>query len=257
MPCKDYNDGTMFLDFKLENNKISKTDYIAVNGRYTLFINQFIEKCEKKGININDNNFIYPIQKQIYQVMTQNEIEFNKIFGSFYSIIENQFGELSNTFHYFNNNKSAPHISDCKIYNLQLKLVCLLKNIKKFVEIHQIEISSHHKLWENNSFEYFQESPDNISLIIDEVKQTSKINEMLDVQKNFLNLYINNPQPLVAIITNINTNMIIDDKINKKKDEKIYEVERIINHHYENTTKNKKSLQYLVKWKEYLKSLSI
>jgi len=105
--------------------------------------------------------------------------------------------------------------------------------------IYQIEISSYHKLWENNSFEYFQESPDNISLIIDEVKQTSKINEMLDVQKNFLNLYINNLQPLVVIITNINTNMIIDDKINKKKDEKIYEVERIINHHYENTTKIK------------------
>jgi len=39
MLCKDYNDGTMFLDFKLENNKISETDCIAVNGKYTLFIN--------------------------------------------------------------------------------------------------------------------------------------------------------------------------------------------------------------------------
>ncbi|EIE87963.1 hypothetical protein RO3G_12674 [Rhizopus delemar RA 99-880] len=71
-----------------------KRDVIAVDGGYTLFINQFEKFCENKNIKLNDNNFFYPIRKEPNEELNIEEKHFNDVFGSFRSAIENVFGEL-------------------------------------------------------------------------------------------------------------------------------------------------------------------
>ncbi|KAI9248773.1 hypothetical protein BDA99DRAFT_404481, partial [Phascolomyces articulosus] len=86
--CGVSSDGGMFLNIKLYN-KIDKRDVIAIDGGYTLFIKQFSELCIKKNKSLNDNNFFYPIRKEIGQDLNKQEKHFNDVFGSFHSIIEN------------------------------------------------------------------------------------------------------------------------------------------------------------------------
>ncbi|KAI8876301.1 hypothetical protein K501DRAFT_200688 [Backusella circina FSU 941] len=78
-------------------NILSKFDCIACDGGYNLFIKKLEEICKQKhGLNkkyviLNDNNFVYPIRKDIGIELTSTEDRFNKTFGSFRSGIENQF----------------------------------------------------------------------------------------------------------------------------------------------------------------------
>ncbi|KAI9243081.1 hypothetical protein BY458DRAFT_420652, partial [Sporodiniella umbellata] len=91
--CGVSSDGGMFLNMKLYNT-MDKRDVIAIDGGYTLFINQFEKLCENKKINLNDNNFFYPIRKELNEELNKEEKHFNDVFGSFRSSIENTFAEL-------------------------------------------------------------------------------------------------------------------------------------------------------------------
>lgn len=137
--CGVSSDGGMFLNMKIYN-KIDKRDVVAVDGGYTLFIKQFEELCDNKNIKLNDNNFFYPIRKENDQELNKQEKHFNDVFGSFRSIIENQFCELQNKFKRFSNNNSTIKTDDYKYVNLQLKVAFLLKNIKIFTETFNIII---------------------------------------------------------------------------------------------------------------------
>lgn len=96
MPCKDYNDGKMFLNMGLKK-KLIEYDCIAFDGRYNYYVEEFLEKCEKYGNNmINEDNFLFPIRKKKDIRFTDEEILFNEIFGSFRSKIENVFGKIQN-----------------------------------------------------------------------------------------------------------------------------------------------------------------
>lgn len=53
--CSDSSDGSMFLNMKLYN-KMNKNDVIAIDGRYTLFVNKLIELAKEKGILLNEEN---------------------------------------------------------------------------------------------------------------------------------------------------------------------------------------------------------
>jgi len=130
--CSDIADGNMFLNMKLYN-KMKITDCIAMDGGYVLFLNKFFEISEEKGKAFSDDNFIYPIRKQIGIDLNVEEIHYNNTFGSFKSIIKNQFFILGNKFTRFNNNHKATKMYDLKYYNLQLKVAILLKNIQKLV----------------------------------------------------------------------------------------------------------------------------
>ncbi|KAI9243026.1 hypothetical protein BDA99DRAFT_416062, partial [Phascolomyces articulosus] len=137
----------IFLIYHLISGITNKRDVIAIDGGYTLFIKQFSELCIKKNKSLNDNNFFYPIRKEIGQDLNKQEKHFNDVFGSFRSIIENQFCELHNKFKRFSNNNSTIKTDDYKYVNLQLKIAFLLKNIKKFSENFNIITQEHHKLW--------------------------------------------------------------------------------------------------------------
>ncbi|KAI8969592.1 hypothetical protein BDB01DRAFT_732150 [Pilobolus umbonatus] len=88
--CGISSDGGMFLNMKIYN-KINIRDVLAVDGGYTLFIRQFEDLCIKKNIKLCDNNFFYPIRKEPELELIIQEKHFNDVFGSFRSIIENQF----------------------------------------------------------------------------------------------------------------------------------------------------------------------
>ncbi|KAI8882850.1 hypothetical protein K501DRAFT_185693, partial [Backusella circina FSU 941] len=63
-PCRNYNDGQMFLDMKLEN-KLNEHDFLAFDGGYYYYFEKFIENCDKKGNDkINTNNFMFPNRKK-------------------------------------------------------------------------------------------------------------------------------------------------------------------------------------------------
>src|SRR5207248_7738410 len=57
-PCRDFNDGTMFVQMKMET-KIHELDCIALDGAYNLFINQVVEAND----SISVRNFCCPIRK--------------------------------------------------------------------------------------------------------------------------------------------------------------------------------------------------
>ena len=141
--CADNNDGLMFLHMNLYK-KIHITDIIAVDGGYTLYINQFIEDANKKGFSFSNNNFVYPIRKNPNETLTITEIQFNNTFGTFRSTIETQFANISGKYKRFNNCRSVTKITKSNHYNLQLKVACLLKNIQHFVSLFNIPILPHH-----------------------------------------------------------------------------------------------------------------
>jgi hypothetical protein len=231
MPCKNYNDGKMFLNMGLENRLI-EYDCIGFDGGYNFYIEEFIEKCSKYGNDkINSDNFIFPIRKQKNILLTETEKLFNDTFGSFRSSIENVFGKLQNKFKRFDNTTTTLKIGDIKIYNLQFKLACLLYNIKKFTEKENILSQSHHMLWTQSDFNY----PNPNKTIENEVIYTFesfRINNMLNKQKYFMDNIIG-----------INDNILNDEM---EQDDNIYDVEYIINHR-----KYKNRIKYLVKWKNY------
>lgn len=128
-PCSSNSDGTMLSKMKIEN-KIHNLDCIALDGGYTLFLNDIINDDNDLKIN----NFNYPIRKQKHIELTDEEKRYNEMFGSFRSKIESKFAEIGNTFERFNNKKSI-RTNDMDTFNLQFKIGCLLFNIKNFVKL--------------------------------------------------------------------------------------------------------------------------
>ena len=187
--CTDSSDGSMFLNMKLYN-KMNQNDTLAVDGGYTLFITQFTELANEKGYEFSNDNFVYPIRKNINENLTITEEHFNNTFGSFRTKIENQFSEIGNKFYRFNNNKSIVKIDNVKYYNLQFRVACLLKNIKKFVELFNIPILPHHKLWHSNNFDFPVEKK-LIDIVVSNNKQNKdKFDRMMQIQNNLLNMSI-------------------------------------------------------------------
>ena len=87
--CGVSSDGGMFLNMKIYN-RIDIRDVVAVDGGYTLFIEQFEELCNKNDKKLNDNKFFCPIRKEPDQELNVQEKHFNDVFGSFRSTINHR-----------------------------------------------------------------------------------------------------------------------------------------------------------------------
>lgn len=274
--CGISSDGGMFLNMKMYN-KMDIRDVVAVDGGYTLFIKQFEELCIKKNIKLNDNNFFYPIRKEPELDLNVQEKHFNDVFGSFRSIIENQFCELHNKFKRFSNNNSTLKTDDYKYVNLQIKVSFLLKNIKKFTETFNIITQDHHKLWMSENFDFPSEFKLVDIVLNNEIKQLEKIKIMTELQKEFNDLDLMDEDNMILDDT-IDDNLDVVDieeeidfpqykDINKKKRKKgksarkvninlirdlnknnnFYEIETILEHKLD--TNNE--YMFFVKWKDY------
>ncbi|KAI9469325.1 hypothetical protein BDB00DRAFT_777134, partial [Zychaea mexicana] len=163
-PCRNYNDGQMFLDMKLEN-KLNENDCIAFDGGYYYYIKKSIDNCDRKGNDkINLNNFMFPIRKSKNIDLNDNELLYNETFGSFRSKIE----------------------SYLKIYNVQIKLSLLLLNIQKFCQLYNIPNKPNHLLWVNENFDYPNPNRNNnINSIIYEF-DILRITDMTNQQDAFI-----------------------------------------------------------------------
>ena len=271
--CGISSDGGMFLNMKLYN-KIDKRDVIAVDGGYSLFIKQFEDLCKNKNILLNDDNFFYPIRKEPDIDMNVQEKHFNDVFGSFRSIIENQFSELHNKYKRFSNNNATLKTDDFKYVNLQLKVAFLLKNIKVFTESFNIITQEHHKLWMSRDFDFPTKYKLVDIVLNNEINQMDKIKRMTEIQNDFSDLNMNGDDMVVDDVEQeeiTNSDEAVDfpqyNNINKKKrkkgkserkvninlireitkDNQFYEIENIIKHKISESN----DYIFLVKWKGY------
>ncbi|CDH61196.1 hypothetical protein RO3G_15406 [Lichtheimia corymbifera JMRC:FSU:9682] len=174
-----------------------------------------LKKHLKKGYDFSKNNFVYPIRKQKKVNLDATELHFNDVFGSFRSKIENQFSELGNKFHRFNNNKSVVKIDNIKFYNLQFRVACLLKNIQKFSDKFGIKVQPHHMLWESADFE-FPVKEKLLDIVISSKKeQKESCDSMIELQKKLLSLDISDDMVMDDYSDNDKQNGESDDDFEK------------------------------------------
>ncbi|KAG2215608.1 hypothetical protein INT45_013094 [Circinella minor] len=210
--CAVGNDGTMFIQMKLYNKKISEADCLGINGGYNLFIQKFKDNATDADYGFHDGNFLHPIRKEPGQKLTLNETHFNNKFGSFRSSIEAQFSMLGSKFERFNNNRAALQISDIKYYNIQFRVACILTNIWRFVDKYDIEVQPYHKLWYGKGFE-FPSKKNKLDLVFsNEQKVNTEYNEMVEMQQKFLQLNMNQSIDMV-----IDSEEDADDNLLKRR----------------------------------------
>jgi hypothetical protein len=191
--CGKGSDGTMFLKMKLYH-KMHVGDCLGSDGGYNLYINKFKEDSLNEGKEFSDKNFMYPIRKENNVNLSIDELHYNHKFGAFRSEIENQFSVIASKFNRFNNNTAAMQITDIKYYNLQFKVACLLKNIWQMVEMHDIEVLPHHKLWYNEGFEFPKKDSKLDQVFMSKIKADTNINEMKALQHQILNLELDDSE---------------------------------------------------------------
>lgn len=186
--CKNNVDGEMFLKMKIENI-IEKEDCIAFDGGYYYYVDRFIEDFTE----YNYQNFIYPYRKNKNIEMTNEKLEFNKMFGSYRSKIETIFADVGNKFNKFDHTKSVTKTTNIKGFTLQFKVACLLTNIKRFLEKYNLEINEHVKLWQNTEFDYIyrdNSDNDNESVDFEEIYYNENYKDIIEIQNNLLDLNI-------------------------------------------------------------------
>jgi hypothetical protein len=238
LPCRDNNDDKMFIN-NIEFKKFfTSYDNICFDGLYENTLLETIQKYEK-NIDMSISNFTYPIKKLKNITIDEDDEKFNKSMASFRSIIETFFADLGNTFKRFHG-KNNIRVTKLKTYNIQLKLICILMNIKKFSEISNLNLSdSKYIYWTLNNFDYPRNSdilPKSRPLEF----RFNNINDIKDKQIDLLNIILSNTD-----INEENSNII--DEI---ENEKHYEVQYIISSRFNNKYNEN---EYFVKWKKYSK----
>jgi hypothetical protein len=200
-----------------------------------------------ENTNLNIYNFIFPIRKQINIDLNNNEIDYNLKFGGFRSKIEKIFADIGDNFKRLNNEKPIK-TSDIKNFNIQYKIGCLLLNIKKFVQLSNIEIQNEHQKWLHNDFDFpSSQFNDNINHNIVDIIPTLKekinnSNTLKILQEQFLGLKINDNSN--HIYENIN---ITEDNNMEFLNDESYEIESILDHKGIIVEDS----YYFVKWKNY------
>jgi hypothetical protein len=240
LPCKNNNDDNMFLNVKI-NRFFNETDCICFDGLYENTVHEVIEKYENVGYNISINNFCFPIRKDKNVNLSNDEADYNEQLGSFRSKIEKYFAELSSIFKRFNPQNKI-RITDKNTYNIQLKLACVLLNMKYFTNIFKVEDNNHYNKWRQCNFDYYNNT--NILETTDITLKTQfkleNIQNIKELQENYLK---------GIDLENISDNDANMEDIfieNSKQNEDIYEIQYIIKH-----KGNKNSREYYVKWKKY------
>jgi hypothetical protein len=242
-PCRDNNDGTMLVRMNI-HRKIKRTDRIALDGGYTLFLDQILDDTD-----LTEANFVCPVCKQRGLELSPAETQFNKIFGSFRSQIEAIFGEIGTTFERFNN-RMPIRVTEIKHFTLQFKLACLLLNIKKFVTRGNIQHKPVHSLWMTERFDFGGDGiiPDDQIRVIELETNESNDAQMLALQQQFLDLDVEDDNEMD--IVDDDENGIRESQRDQGSDDSgSYEVEAILDHRT-----RRKRREYYVRWKGYLES---
>lgn len=229
MPCATNNDGSMLASLNLKG-KVGKYDCIALDGGYNLFIDRVIDTNPHLG----KHNFVFPVRKQRGVDLTTGEAKYNRVFGSFRSMIESTFGDIGTLFERFNG-KSVIRVTDMDTFTIQFKLACCLYNIKRFVEAGNVSYTEQHTFWMQPDFDYptgassrsIYDVTDDTHTVSDKARDAQIVSNL---QQQFLSLDINDE---------------VDDRVSE--DEQLsdshYDVECIVKHRGP-----KHRREYMVKW---------
>jgi hypothetical protein len=250
LPCKNNTDDNMFLNIKL--NKFFKNgDCICFDGLYQNTVDEIIEKYNNVGFDISINNFTFPIRKDKGIKLTLDEENYNSQLGSFRSKIETYFATLGKIFKRFDAQQKI-RITDNELYNLQLKLACVLLNIKTFSELFSMEDNNNlFNKWREEGFDYFR--PNEISLSLFNNKISNKTQYRLQNIQNIKSYQNTLLQNTISTLQNIDImeeddNITINNYNKYKQKEKTYEIQYIIKHR--GSVENR---EFYVKWKKYSK----
>lgn len=243
LPCKNNNDDFMFINNVKLNTFLTFGDCLCFDGLYTNTLDAVINKYNNIDLNITKDNFIYPIRKQKKKELNIDEDLFNKNLSGYRSRIETYFSEVSKTFKRFDPYRNI-RVTQLKTYNLQLKLVCVLLNIKNFVKLGNIIPNDLHKKWAEEGFDFPNEE---INIVSDTVSyKLEDINTIRNLQNDiFLKLTLNNNNSKTE---NININHDGDNDINMDNNDTNYYEIAYIEKHKKN---DDNSFDYYVKRKGY------
>lgn len=248
LPCKFNNDDNMLIR-NINFTKFFKlTDCICHDGIYQNVLDEIITKYKNIGLQISEDNFCFPIQKEKNKKLNDDELNFNQQFGSYRNTIETYFANFSKIFKRFSYSANV-RITKNRTYNIQLKLALVLYNIKLFVEKNSIEEKEYYKLWLQENFDFFNNFGDfSVSDHSDKVmyKKENIIN-IKSIQDDLLNKILCDNNSCNVLKKN---KMEIDNN-NIKEDSKDYEVQYIIQH-----KKIDGKYKYEVKWRNYRKQLN-
>ena len=244
-PCATNNDGSMFATMDL-SNKISRFDVVCVDGGYTLYIDRIVQL----NSHLQTESFVTPIRRSRGVNLSVDEIGYNQMLGGFRSAIESRFGELGHLFRRFNG-KSVIRVSDDAVFTVQLKLACVLSNMKKFIAMGQLQHnhSEHHTFWMHTGFDYYNGASASINSFHDVIDVLSIADRRAQkekielIQQQLFALSIDEIHSLEIRDNNNDIEIMMEDD-----DENInnYEVERIIGHRH-----TELGTQYKVKWIGY------
>jgi len=178
-PCKDYSDGKMLVDCRVDKIMNSK-DCLQIDGGYTLSLQELLNKHKIDNGDLSEQNFCFPYRKQKGINLTPEQLLYNQEHGSMRSTIETLFATISNIFLHFHPS-SLIRASNFKSYNVQLKFACLMLNFKHFCQLYNIMESDLHKMWFNENFDFPSPTqPLNIPSL-------TPLNDQLhNIQKNFI-----------------------------------------------------------------------
>jgi hypothetical protein len=212
-----------------------------MDGGYNLFI----DRITQANPHLVRENFVTPVRKSMGADLDSNEVLYNQLLGGFRSSIESRFGELGHLFHRFNGT-SVIRVSDDAIFTVQLKLACVLSNMKKFVALGHLDHSPHHAYWMQTSFDYYTGRPTNSSVydiveVLSIADRRGHKQSMEVLQQQLLSLSL---EDIHAQEASSSTSADMDHMQDDDPDR--YEVECIIDHR---DTPN--GTQYKVKWRGY------
>lgn len=145
-PSNDYSCGEMINNINFKNI-ITYTDCILLDDIYIEYLEDVIKNDNEKGGFLSNDNFYYQIN------IKNTEID------NFICTMKKFLTEFTNLFKRFNKKST---ITESYCYNLQLKLCCVLYNIKRACKIYEINDENDlYKQWLNDDFEYEYEYNDN------------------------------------------------------------------------------------------------
>lgn len=238
LPCKDNNDDKMLINNINFNKFFTLYDNLCFDGLYKNTLNETIEKFNVRNLDLKITNFTFPIKKQKKIDLKKEEKVYNEYIGGFRSKIETFFANFGKVYKRFNGDNNV-RVTKLETYNIQLRLCCVLYNIKKITDICYLDHQQKYKLWTVENFDYPNDN-DIVKSLINLEYKLDNINFMKNFQADLLNSIVHD-----NIRDNDENNSYITNNNNNKGS---YELHYIIKHEI----KDGKKL-YFVKWKGYNK----
>ncbi|KAI9242985.1 hypothetical protein EDC94DRAFT_486759, partial [Helicostylum pulchrum] len=128
-------------------------DNMCFDGLYINTLLETIRKFSTRNLDINTTNFTYPINKEKNKKLEADEDKMNRYVAGFRSRIETFFSKLGQTFKRFSGDNNI-RVTKLATYNIQLRLACVLMNIRQLSELADLDLQPKYTFWLNEKYDY-------------------------------------------------------------------------------------------------------